>query len=525
MTIEAAIRNTSEIYRPEGARVIDISPGSEPRAEWKPVSAEVPALPREQFPLDVFPEWLRDACGGLSASVQLPADVPACLALGFIGAALNKRVVTVARDGFSEACNLYVVGLQPSGSRKSACFSPMFAPVEKYREEVRAQRRAIAEAAEAQLSIAEAVLKDCEKEAKKSAETGEDTAQLATRIRDTKQRIAQLKSDLHLPDVYTEDATPEALAVLCSHNGGTMLVASSEGNPLRNLANKWRDGSTEPEAIYLKGHAGEAFHQSRLSREGIDIPSLTLSLVCLSQDVVVQRLAGTSSDMRECGMLARLLISMPEPTVGFRKAQGGAHPAGALARYEDRMLRLFRFPGATLRLSAEALDVLDRFIEWLEPRLRPGTGDLREIADFCSKLGGALLRFSGILHCADHVEGLDAIPLEVPASTMERAVRLARYFLAHYRLAAGLWGAGTPESDAGRILDWIIRQKRPAFFLSELGEAFKNTIPDAEKRNAALLRLTESGHLRKCMDTGGRGRPAVRFEVNPRLLRDAEQGA
>ena len=95
MTIEAAIRNTSEIYRPEGARVIDISPGSEPRAEWKPVSAEVPALPREQFPLDVFPEWLRDACGGLSASVQLPADVPACLALGFIGAALNKRVVTV----------------------------------------------------------------------------------------------------------------------------------------------------------------------------------------------------------------------------------------------------------------------------------------------------------------------------------------------------------------------------------------------------------------------------------------------
>ncbi len=104
------------------------------------------------------------------------------------------------------------------------------------------------------------------------------------------------------------------------------------------------------------------------------------------------------------------------------------------------MLMLLALPPATnpdgtpgthlLRLEPEAQRMWVGLSAELEPQLHPD-GALGGIQDWAGKPGGAVARIAGLLHLADRIVRRTPWDLPITADTMERAITLGRYFIAH----------------------------------------------------------------------------------------------
>src|SRR6266568_4499542 len=81
-----------------------------PSAAWDgepvPLSARRLLPP---FPLDALPPWIADMAGAVAEFMQVPLDLPGCLALACLAAAGGGRVEVEVRPGWREPTNLFVV--------------------------------------------------------------------------------------------------------------------------------------------------------------------------------------------------------------------------------------------------------------------------------------------------------------------------------------------------------------------------------------------------------------------------------
>jgi hypothetical protein len=213
---------------------------------------------------------------------------------------------------------------------------------------------------------------------------------------------------------------------------------------------------------------------------------------------------------REAGMPARFLLSVPVSRMGYRQsilASASVRPDVTRAYGEavGSLLERYRDAGGAdgasprvLRLSAEALSVLDAWQRELEPRLRL-SGDLRDLADWCGKLRRAhVVRIAAVLHLAHEAAGAD-VP-EIGAERMLDAVALARdYLIPHARKAFALF-----DSEAGRqsmlvpLLAAITKAGAAGLTRSECGAVFHRHRSSAEV-GEALAELEREGLVRRSM--------------------------
>jgi hypothetical protein len=107
---------------------------SAPASDWGGVlpfhSAELP-----EFPLDIFPPWLREFCEAVTEAMQTPPDLAGMLALSVLSTACARRVGVRAWAGWEEPVNIYTVTSLPPGSRKSPVFRAMMAPLIKFEQD------------------------------------------------------------------------------------------------------------------------------------------------------------------------------------------------------------------------------------------------------------------------------------------------------------------------------------------------------------------------------------------------------
>jgi hypothetical protein len=123
--------------------------------------------------------------------------------------------------------------------------------------------------------------------------------------------------------------------------------------------------------------------------------------------------------------------------------------------YRRSLFALLRLgPGAEpgpqpLHLSSEARERWLGFVRWLEPQLGP-KGDLDPIRDWAGKLPGAVLRIAGLLHCGEYATIPAPWNIDLTAATMDGAIDVGRYLLAHAQAAFAEQGAG-PRASASRM--------------------------------------------------------------------------
>ena len=166
----------------------------------------------------------------------------------------------------------------------------------------------------------------------------------------------------------------------------------------------------------------------------------------------------------------------------------------------------------SVRLTPDAAAVLTKWRARLEPRRRP-SGDLGQIQGWAAKLDGTTVRIAALLHLAAHV-GADEL---VSAATMEGAVQVGMYLIAHARAVFGYVRADERLDGALRVIDWINAKRLTAFSRRDCHRAHQASFRSVGDIDPILGLLTQHGYIRPHDREPSIGRPSPRFDVNPRL--------
>ncbi|WP_030442924.1 DUF3987 domain-containing protein [Actinoplanes subtropicus] len=473
------------------------------------------------FPAELLPGWLAEQVIAVAEFTQTPLDLAGSLALACLSTAAGGRAEVEVRGSWREPTNLYTVIVLPPGSRKSAVFAAMVAPI------LAAEKSLIERTAPA---IIEAEI--AAKVAGKAAEKAALAAANADNGRDTliaEATAAAMNAEAITipakPQLVADDVTSETAASLLAQQGGRLAVLSPEGGIFATIAGRY--SGTPNLEVFLKGHAGDMMRVGRLSRdsEHVDKPALTMGLAV--QPEILRDIAGMPG-FRGLGLLARILFAVPENTVGFRKVGADPIPTQVAADYHAGLhalvLTLAEWTDpAVLVLTPEANDLVLEIERQVEPRLAPG-GAWSHIVDWGSKYTGAVVRIAGLLHLAEHLREGWGRP--VGADIVERAALIGEYYAAHALGAFDDMGADLATRNARTILAWIERTGTSAFTKREVFRSLKSAqLPTAGDFDAPLAVLEAHGYLRSLdppapKRAGGRP-PSPSFLVHPEVHRPA----
>ncbi|WP_425464800.1 DUF3987 domain-containing protein [Nonomuraea terrae] len=81
------------------------------------------------FPVHALPAWVAEHVSAVTEETQTPLDLASCVSLAALSTAAGGRAVVNVRGSWVEPVNLFVLVAMPPGSRKSAVFRAMTAPL------------------------------------------------------------------------------------------------------------------------------------------------------------------------------------------------------------------------------------------------------------------------------------------------------------------------------------------------------------------------------------------------------------
>jgi replicative DNA helicase len=498
-------------------------------ARWDaPIPLSTTARP-PAFPVDVFPEWLAEFVQAEATATQTPLDLAGMLVVTALAASAGGLAEVEVRPGWREPFNLFVVIVLPPGNRKSAVFRDITRPLVTFEKDEAVRMQAIVREALTTRRVAERQAEEATRQAGK-ADGGE--AELAEAI--AAQERAEAVQVPVPPQLLADDSTPEALAnLLAAHR--RIAVLSAEGGVFDMMAGRYQSGVGPNLDVYLKGHAGDPIRVDRVTAKRVAYvaaPALTIGVTVQPE---VLRACWDRPGFRGRGLLARFLYALPHSTVGYRQVGAPPVPPEVADRYRRELQAVARslldeaeaakITGTgeqiVLQLGYEAAAAMLAFEAELEPRLAPGSGDLAHVADWASKLAGAVARIAGLLHLAEHLHRGWGQPIDLP--TMQNALTLGRYLADHALIAFEQMGADASLDDARYVLEWIERTGRLGFSRRELFTALpRGRFPRVDQLDPGLAVLVAHGYLRVAVQRKpkGAGRPpSPTYDVNPRWRR------
>lgn len=488
------------------------------------------------FPVDALPGFMADMCLGTEHQLQMAVDMPAMVCLGVLSAAVGGRVDIEARPGWREPLNLYLMSFSDPASRKTAVVKALSAPLRRAERRLRELVKPRHLEATARQKIAKLVAEKAVQAA--SQARPEDRIAAEQEAVEAQTRFAEIVVP-PLPTILSEDSTPESLVGLMAENHGRAAVIAAETDALDTIVGRYaKGGSGANLGIILKAHSGESHKTRRVGRASEDLPHTNLTLMLMGQPAVLTSMV-TNAEWTGRGVLARLLISVPDETVGYRTPGTEAVDPEVALEYSRRIeelvldlagVRVHQGPmGHTetlaeegeepqlLTLSPEADDLLLAIETEVEPQLRED-GRLGGITGWGGKLAGATVRLAGLLHLVDN-------PIDEPVSdkTMERAWSIASYFSDHALIAFRQVGI-TGETDARKVLDYLHREKPESFTVRDLHNALKGSrrFREVAAVLTALGVLEEKGWVARKpapTRTGPGRKPSPAYAPHPNILK------
>lgn len=493
-----------------------VSRGSRGRNTWaEPVPLRRAALPA--FPVDTLPPWLAAWVQATAVETQTPPDLAGLISLPVLATAARAFPSVKVREGWSEPLCLYTLVVLGSGNRKSAVVSAATAPLQRFEQQLAGEIAPLNRDANARRALVEADLAKARRSAKDAPFEQRD---------EHVQEVTRLQADLdaievqHTPRLFVNDITAERLAILFSEQRGRMAILSAEGRVFRVMAGLYSDAGSANFEVYLQAHSGEPLRISRIARGDLVVDSPRLFIGLAIQPGVLTTLR-RREEFRTLGLLARFLFALPTSLVGFRDPCAPAVPPIVAATYDANLLTLLSANSADgLAFSPEANQRIVEFLGWLEPQLRPG-GDLSFVAEWASKLSGAVVRIAALLHLGDC---LGRSPDAVPAGAVDRAIRIGQYLIPHAQAALAKVSS-TDVEEAEHVLAWLKREGRQTISRRDLHRAMRPRFEHPGDLDPCLQLLEEHGWLRRAADPprGPGRRPSASYDVNLRLFSSSGQ--
>ncbi len=465
--------------------------------EWPPLDS-FDRTEGSPFPLDTLPPSLRTFCEDLAEATQTPIDLAAMLSLAAIATAVQRKFEVHVREDYFEPLNIYVLAALPPAARKSAV-------VHKFEKVFRKHQRAKNEATLAERietkNLISALKKRNDKLQHKAAKE-EDEAVRGKLLQESKELAGEIfEREQKAPKelrVIASDVTAERLAELMSENDERMALWTAEGGTVTEMIRgRYTSNNRGNQEIWLMGHAGDGVSVDRKSdKNSIDMehPAITMGLAV--QPSVVRGLKD-APELRDRGLLGRILYCFPRNLIGSRNVRVEASTRDSWRGFSDTILQLLNSEGdrSPIELSPEALEIWLQFSERIELELGEG-GNLEQIPDWGGKLCGAVARIAGLLHCAEVLVYLSGKPIS--AETMTKAVHIGEYLIDHALVAFSLIASHDSDPAARKLLRRINRMDVETFHQRDIHQAVKNgASPNTATTLAGLENLERRGHVRR----------------------------
>lgn len=409
------------------------------------------------FPLDALPEDIQNYVSAISESIQTPVDMAGCAALSVIATSIQGKYTIRGKQDWTEPLNIYLTEIAPPSERKSAVQHAMVKPVSDYENQYNRVHAAEVETSHMRKRILERRQKAVEDQVAEGKATQDEIDEIARELTEY-----EVKKPLRL---FADDITPEKLASVLSENSGRMALLSSEAGIFDTLAGAYSKSVNID--VMLKSYSGDQIRVDRIGRESENILHPTLTVLLMAQPNVISKVLSNET-FRGRGLTARFLYSMPASAVGTRRYRSKPVPEEVYTAYERRIFNMLEdeyLPKPeVITLSAEADRLMEEFSQGLEPKL---VKEYAEIADWCGKLAGNVLRIAGLLCRASVHRSEDFLeepePLVVDGQTMKNAIKLGKYFLNHAQAIFNVLPENAMFQNASRILKMITENKLTEF--------------------------------------------------------------
>ena len=162
--------------------------------------------------------------------------------------------------------------------------------------------------------------------------------------------------------------------------------------------------------------------------------------------------------------------------------------------------------------------MIENFAEQLEPKLKKEYAD---IADWCGKLVGNILRISALLTRSSVYRSHDFLeipePLTVDAEMMKKAIKIGEYFTEHAKAAFMMMGADPVIHQSKRVVETIRENGIKEFTRRDIMRFCRN-FKKADDVQSVLNRLADYGYIAEKPQEGysGKGRPPAQVYItNP----------
>ena len=519
ITIRNAIRHCTEVYKP---RAVPESTPLDEEAQPAPPPLFQPLVPLKpqysdlpSFPVECLPANLRDYVTAVAEHSQTAPDLAAVISLGVLAVCLQGKYQVEGMPGYVEPLSLYTVVIAAPGERKSSVMRDMTGVIYEYEKEFNQAREAEIRANQHEREALQRQISALEKRLERKS-----TPQLEQELQMLQNQLADYPV-IRQARFTADDCSSEALTSLLASSGGRFAVISTEGGIFDIMAGRY--SSKVNIDVWLKGHCGDAIRVDRLGRDAEYIPHPALSAILSIQPSVLDEIMANAT-MTGRGLIARFLYASPPSRIGKRVFVTSPIAQEITAAYKSLVFRLMAIPAgdepATLRLSDQATETIAQCFAQHEQYL---VGEGQEISDWANKYIGTVLRIAGLLHAAQ----ADEISSDISSATMENAIRIGQYFLAHARYAYSVMGTDLSVQKAQFVLAKIMKRKVIEIKRSELfqmcrGKFFKKTedlFPTLELlEDRGYLRLEQPEHF-----TAGRP-PDVRVILNPAAVPLAAAG-
>lgn len=461
------------------------------------------------FPTICLPSWVRACVEAVAETTQTAPDMAAVVALAVMAIPCAKIFKVEGKPGWLEPLNLFTTFIANPGERKSAVMQYMTKPIhdfEAFENEILradiARNQAARKVLEGEVNRLQGIVVK-----NNNLETGADHMSKVDELANFK--------DIQGLRFTCDDCTPEKLVDLLSDHKERMALVSAEGGLFDMIAGRYSKSVNLD--IYLKGHSGDYVKVDRIGRESEHLKEPSLTTILAVQPAVIRGIIENGT-FRGRGLLARFLYSYPDSNLGNRNISSEQIPNAIEELYSQNIQLMLKTElpenPRVLHLGEDAKNISMEFAQELEPRL---IEDLENIADWASKLHGAILRIAGILHVATY---FDFEPDDTPISedTMQSAIDIGRYFMAHAVAVFGIMGADRNLEKAKRVVQWLKTQGKTELKKTDIMEG-NRSFKRIDELSPVLDILCEFRYLREQpteWKQGGRRADRV-YIVNPLL--------
>lgn len=386
------------------------------------------------FPVDFFPEPVRSFIAEGAAALDCDATYVALPTLVAIAGAIgNSRVMRLKRT-WREPAIIWAVPIGDSGTLKTPAMKLAMEPI------YRRQKRLLKMHAKEQ-----AAYRDAMKEWKSQPKDD---------------RGEEPEAPPPCQHIFCSDVTVEGLADRLHDNQRGIIVAVDELSGWFARFDRYAKGGGGDVQHYLSMHSAALLKIDRKTseRKTIYVPYAAVSVCGGIQPGILRRIIGQES--QENGLLARLLMAMPEPRPArWSDREISDETLNAMDRLYENLLMLKGEADNDGDLRPTDIALTDvargRFIEFADSHAEKAA-ELRDAdAAAWSKLKGYAARFALIHHLIRQAAGDDVDGFTADAESVRAGIALAEWFWEECQRIYHRFGESDEARHRRELLEWI----------------------------------------------------------------------